>query len=155
MRSKKIKNMKHTLPIFALLLVGSAWAQVNTNQQQINQNPPPQVQQQYLNVQPNINPANNDWEVEENNQQNINKNDWDNENVQEQQNAPEQKEPCPDCDKIKKAKRENYGNNYAGNYSGGAQKFKRKKNWKRFCYNISHHSGHRKTKSNYSLCFNW
>lgn len=148
--------MKHTFTILATLFTCTLWAQENVNPQQ--QNPPPQQvqQQQYQNPEVNLdnNPV-NDKNVERNVnfQTNVeNQVDWDggNKNDSKQEN-----DPCPDCDKIKKAKKENYGNNYAGNYNGGAKKFKRKKNWKRFCYNISHRTGKKKAKTNYSLCFNW
>ncbi|MCC7303644.1 MAG: hypothetical protein IT233_13470 [Bacteroidia bacterium] len=139
--------MKNTLTIIAVLFTCCLAAQ-NLNPQY--QNPlPQQMQQQILNV--NNNPVNN----EDNNDRNVvNQQDWNEE--QPQVNKEEQQEkPCPDCDKIKKSKRENYGNNYAGNYNGGAKKFKRRKTWKRICYNLSHRTGMKKSKSNYSVCFNW
>ncbi len=161
------KHMKHFLTIIAVTFTTAAITAQNINPQQqqplpqvnVYQNNPPPVQQ-VLNFNP-LNNENNNDNVDRNinvQVQQVNKVDDDNEQQGNNFNNVKQekeKEPCPDCDKIKKAKRENYGNNVAGNYNGGAQKFKRRKNWKRFCYNISHRTGNKKGKSNYSMCFNW
>ena len=165
--SSKHKHMKHLFTILVVSLTTTAITAQNINPQQqqplpqvnVYQNNPPPVQQVLnynpIHVENEINNDNVDRNIQLQVQQDNNKEEQQGNNFSNNVKQEKEKDPCPDCDKIKKAKRENYGNNYSGNYTGGANKFKRKKNWKRFCYNISHRTGKKKIKTNYSMCFNW
>ncbi len=133
--------------LILFLLPLAAVCQENVQQQ----NPPPNVNPQQQ-IQININ------DDEEQQQNVVNQKDWEGNDNRDDSNigsGSNKEKPCTDCDEIKKKKKENYGNNAAGNYSGGAEKFKRKKAWRKFCYNLTHRSGKKRSKSNYSVCFNW
>lgn len=119
--------------------------------QNIQENPSPQQFQMNVNVNGNVNPqqqTKNDFQINDDKNEQINI-------VQQDNNEPKGKTPCKDCDEIKDKKKEYYGG-MPGTYSGGANKFKRRRAWKRFCYNIAGKPGHsRRSSPNFSVCFNW
>jgi hypothetical protein len=138
-----MKRFAHLL----VLLSPAAFAQNNLN----NYNPvnPPPVQQQVVQQSNNSNSGNvSDWVINDDDNINIQTN----KQTQGGSNNQNDKEPCPDCQEIKKLKQQHYSPSYT---PGSAKKH----HFRKFCNKTNKQmkkwfAKSKKKRPDYS-CFNW